>query len=401
LAVLPLPKDFNANESEILIKDGVLYKAAGKFKVHFTVSIRKKYALPASSFVDVSPSFESIVPSPPGPSTLEIISNKMSKKKRQKLRRKARNRNTPNGFLPFKYEEGRGLPSSLQSITNFGMNILWRKNTNFVASENQKVLGVISLDPGIKNFLTGVSECGDEFLFFPSSTGYFNRLQSKRSKLQSKMDLVKNEDSKVVELRTELEAIKNQYYQEIRNSNLTRNWLDEIAQAQKKIDIRLKILDYPEIQSEIDKTLYRKRRGVKKLHNLCALFLSHWKFVILPEFSLNDFAQSKTIGKESKSLLATLSHGAFRVKLKRQLSMRGNCLLNAGEDWSTKLCHNCCHLNYPRLGRTYSCSNCKLKVRRDTNGAANILSFTLARILLWKRQKLSSRIHPNVSKYTF
>ncbi len=360
MVVLPLPKEFNANESEILIKDGVIYKADGKFNVHFAVSIRKKYTPPSSLFADISPSFENVVPSPPILSTLEVVSNKVSKKKKQKLREKARNRTTPNGFLPFKYEEGRGLPSSLKSITNFGMNILWRKNTNFVASENQKFLGVISLDPGIKNFLTGISECGDEFLFFPSSTGYFNRLQSKRSKLQSGMDLLKQKDSEVLELRQQLEAIKNQYYQEIRNSNLTRNWLDEIDKAQKKIDIRLKILNYPLIQSDIDKILYRKRRGVKKLHNVCALFLSQWRFVILPEFSLNDFAQSKSLGKKSKSLLASLSHGAFRVKLKRQLSMRGNCLLNAGEDWSTKFCHNCCHINHPRLNRVYHCSNCKL-----------------------------------------
>jgi transposase len=117
--------------------------------------------------------------------------------------------------------------------------------------------------------------------------------------------------------------------------------------------------------------------------------LSQWKFVILPEFSLKTFAKSNSLSKKNKRLLAALSHGAFRDKLKLQLSMRGNCLLDGGEDWSTKLCHNCSHLNYPGISRTYSCSRreCKVKVRRYTNGAANILAFTLARIIKWLRQK--------------
>jgi hypothetical protein len=302
----------------------------------------------------------------------------------------------PNGFVPFKYEPGRGLPDSLRSITHFGINILWRKNAKFNSDVTRRFLGIISLDPGIKSFLSGVSECGDEFLFLPNLPGYLAKLEKKKQDLQSKMDTEKNNDPNVVFIGNIIESLKQGYYKELRSihektPNLRSDvkWLSWIELYEKKYHAARMNVKNPYLESGMNSILKLKHRAVTRLHNLSALFLSQWKFVILPEFSIKNFSASKSLGKSKKTLLSALSHGAFRVKLKRQLLMRGNCLLNAGEDWSTKVCHSCCKVNYPGLSRTYSCSNpaCLVKVRRDTNGAANILSFTMARILAWMHQQ--------------
>jgi len=130
IGTLPLPREFDLENSMIMLKDGLITKRDnGKFLVHLCVSIRKKLFPPPSRNL-ISPR-ESLKP---------LLSD--SKKKYYR----------PNGFYPFLYEEGRGLPTELATITNFGLNILWRKNPSFKSDPTRQFLGVISLDPGIKTF---------------------------------------------------------------------------------------------------------------------------------------------------------------------------------------------------------------------------------------------------------
>jgi len=375
LVELSLPRNFDLSNSMLMLKDGTLSKDGTKFNLHLCVSIRTK------TLTEKTPS-----PVATHPVNEPLLKSGLMEKMEI----------VPNGFVPFSYEPGRGLPDSLRTITQFGVNILWRKNASFKSTVTKTFLGIIALDPGIKSFLSGVSECGDEFLFLPNLPGYLDQLEKQKQDLQSKMDTEKNNDPNVVFIGNLIESLKQGYYKELRCTNKKPpdlesnvNWLSRIDHYDKKYHAARMNIKNPYLESGINSILKLKHRAVKKLHNLSALFLSQWKFVVLPEFSIKTFSTSKSLQKSKKKLLASLSHGAFRVKLKRQLSMRGNCLLNASEDWSTKVCNSCCKVNYPGLSRTYSCSNrdCKLKVRRDTNGAANILSFTMARILNGMHQK--------------
>ena len=58
--------------------------------------------------------------------------------------------------------------------------------------------------------------------------------------------------------------------------------------------------------------------------------------------------------------------------MKAKCEERGNKLIIGNECYSTKTCTNCGSLNRPN-DRDYKCSNCKLEIHRDLNGARNIL----------------------------
>ena len=367
IAKICLPRNLETNHYKVMIKDGTISKFNDKFKLHLAVSVRKTLLHPVKM-----------------KESIEIV--------KEPLLRKGFKKHCTNGFVPFKYESGRGLPVELGSITNFGGNILWKKNPAFVSDTTKKRLGIIALDPGVKTFLSGVSEVGDEFLFCPQVPGYLKNLQLVKQDLQTQIDLQRNLDPNSIQKLQDVNDIKRQYYQEIRAGvELSCNWLQLISKAESDYH-RYKSSIGSSLESEMNKILHRKHRAVRKLHNICCMFLAHWKHVVLPEFSLNTFAKSNTMGKKTKTILASLSHGAFRVKLKRQLLQRQHCLLNGGEDWSTKICNKCYHTNHPGLSRVYSCCNekCRHVIRRDTNGASNILLFTITRIIQWIHQKPSS-----------
>ena len=54
--------------------------------------------------------------------------------------------------------------------------------------------------------------------------------------------------------------------------------------------------------------------------------------------------------------------------------------MEVSEAWSTKMCSCCGALNDPGNSATYTCSQCRVKMNRDENGARSILILAISRV---------------------
>jgi transposase len=54
--------------------------------------------------------------------------------------------------------------------------------------------------------------------------------------------------------------------------------------------------------------------------------------------------------------------------------------VEVSEAWSTKMCSCCGALNDPGNSATYTCSQCRVKMNRDENGARSILILAVSRV---------------------
>jgi putative transposase len=167
-----------------------------------------------------------------------------------------------------------------------------------------------------------------------------------------------------------------------------------------------KIRNKRKVKYKIDNYYARIKNIVKELHNKTALYLvTNYDKILIPEFGtanmvkcfgknfikkkvkeiketmtieeqkreFKKYSKIKTMSKQSKFLLNSLSHYKFRQHLLNKAEEYGCSVKIVTEEFTSKCCSNCGILSDKYNYRLKICENCNLKIDRDLNGSRNIL----------------------------
>jgi putative transposase len=130
-------------------------------------------------------------------------------------------------------------------------------------------------------------------------------------------------------------------------------------------------------------TRYRRRYGMisrrlthltDDLHWKSIKYLTnHYGLVVLSDFRVSELIKLKKLNRKSKRIMTLQSHYKFRVRLEQKCKQKGVQLYVVDESYTSKTCTNCGSL-HSNLGgsKEYRCVNCGISLDRDVNGARNI-----------------------------
>jgi putative transposase len=110
---------------------------------------------------------------------------------------------------------------------------------------------------------------------------------------------------------------------------------------------------------------------VKDLHYKTINFLSGYENIFLPEFKVKNLA--KDLDPKNTRKLMALSHFKFKLRLAQKTSEIGNKVIICNEAYTSKTCTNCgVENNNLGISKIFKCNSCELEHDRDYNGARNI-----------------------------
>jgi putative transposase len=204
-------------------------------------------------------------------------------------------------------------------------------------SENQAPVddvwtdGIISLDPGVRTFVTGYDPSGWVCEGGKNDIGRIYRLCHVLDKLQSRWS-----------------------QKDVRHRKRYR-----LQKAGRRI--RLKI-----------------RNLVDEFHKKLATWLcENYRVVLLPEFETSKMIRrgQRKIGSRTVRSMVTWSHYRFRQRLIAKSREYPWCrVVLCNESYTSKTCTNCGELHHSLGGsKVFSCPSCGFVIDRDINGARNIL----------------------------
>ncbi len=194
---------------------------------------------------------------------------------------------------------------------------------NSIKCENQ-VFNVISLDPGVRTFMTGYNPEGEILECGANDISKIGRLLHYKNKLQSKITGCNNSHKK---------------------KSLTKAW------NRMSLKIHNMVTD--------------EHKKLSKY--LC----STYKNVLIPKLNFHNF---RGMNKKTKSKMACLRHCEFVDILISKSREYGCKVIGVTEEWTSKVC-SCCGNPKFDLGsnKEYNCNVCGNVFDRDINGARNIL----------------------------
>jgi transposase len=185
---------------------------------------------------------------------------------------------------------------------------------------------IVSLDPGVRTFMTGYSPTGVIFKLGEPAIEIMK-------KLHDKIDLLRSVRSKKIKRKTK--------------------W---------RINQRLQ---------KLERTLFNQ---VDNLHNQSTSYLTNnFESILLPKFCTHEMLQGNGLACCVKRRMASLAHYRFQQKLIFQCQKKGNKLYIVGEEYTTKACGSCGRLKNVGGSKIYTCNHCGYTMDRDIHGARNIL----------------------------
>lgn len=124
--------------------------------------------------------------------------------------------------------------------------------------------------------------------------------------------------------------------------------------------------------------IYRKMNDLKdELHHKITSYLTgQYSHIVIGKLNVSDLVKREgrfLRTKEVRSILG-LSHYQFRMRLAQKSNEMGVNLIQANEAWTSKTCTACGNKNKNLGGsEVFDCRNCGINIDRDINGARNIL----------------------------
>ena len=187
-------------------------------------------------------------------------------------------------------------------------------------NKNNNKNKIISLDPGHKTFLTGLSN-------------------------DCLLEIGKNVDKKIRKRLNKMDKIKKQKRSKVKNK---RKYL---LKHEKKLS-----------------------NYVNNLHWQIANYLtSNYSHILLGNYSTKNMVESNKSNKMNKRIGSSLKFYQFRQKLIYK-SIIKDCKFSLVDEYNTtKSCSNCSTLNNIGSSREYNCKQCLQLYTRDTNSCKNIL----------------------------
>ena len=148
-----------------------------------------------------------------------------------------------------------------------------------------------------------------------------------------------------------------------------------LKRLQLKLDKMQSLRDKKQIGKEHykrrERKLYQKQEDlIDDLHFKTANILTkEYKIILLPSF------ESQKMTKKGKRIcrnLLQLKHYRFKQRIKEKCEQRCSELRICTEEYTSKTCGWCGKVNILKNYNVFECSECKLKIDRDINGARNI-----------------------------
>lgn len=182
---------------------------------------------------------------------------------------------------------------------------------------------IIALDPGIRTFMTGISEC--------ETVKIADKFNNKIKNLLERTDKINNKKEIPVEIKK-----KNL----LKNNRKISNLVDEL---------HWKTINY---------------------------LTKNYKNVLVGDMSIKGITkknQSK-LQKMTKRIGYKMKFYLFKQRLEYKCKIKGINFKEVDEKYTSKICSNCGWLN-EKLGscKVFSCNECKEKLDRDINGARGIM----------------------------
>jgi IS605 OrfB family transposase len=199
------------------------------------------------------------------------------------------------------------------------------ENQTNKSTEKQPIdSNIVSIDPGVRTFLTCYDPKGKVIKIGHNDIGLLARLLHYKYKLQSKISKSTNH--------------KNRY---------------SLQRAQLKLNLRIKNL-------------------VFECHTKTAKWLcSNYNAILIPKLN---FQGNKNISRKNRAKLLVWNHCSFVDRLVEKSRLYDCNVIEVTEEYTSKTCGSCGHLKIDlKAERIFNCDNCKNTLDRDINGARNIM----------------------------
>ncbi|KAJ3095413.1 hypothetical protein HDU96_001184 [Phlyctochytrium bullatum] len=251
----------------------------------------------------------------------------------------------------------------------------------------------LSIDTGIKTFITGVQDNGDAFFLGEDLSAFMRYAQDRVSEIQSTISRELDQHPEVVsvydDINRRLEDLKNNS-QSMEDRDFLKKY-QEINQQKRKLALKKKSLlrrnpRLCELELTADhlRQMVRKRRDA--FYQEVLAFCSQYHVILYPKVdtaqrtSRNQHWQQRSL----KSIMTMFSHETLLKLIKEDARANGRTVVETSEAFSTQTCSRCRHYTHPGRSRVFKCSNktCGVMLDRDANAAANVKRDTLARMLL-------------------
>jgi len=178
-------------------------------------------------------------------------------------------------------------------------------------------------------------------------------------------ELIKN--NKIISLDPGVRTFVTGYTNDKHILEIGTNVYKKIKMYHKKID---KIND----RKKSAKTERRIQNLVDDLHWKTIKYLcKNYKTVILGEICTQSILRGKLHGM-TKRVLQSLSHYKFHQRLNYKSKLNKTIYKRVREDYTSKTCGKCGNIDKNLGGKkVYNCKKCGIKIDRDVNGSRNIL----------------------------
>ena len=192
---------------------------------------------------------------------------------------------------------------------------------------------VISLDPGVRTFMTGYDPDGQLIEWGNGDLNKIFKLSKKYDKLQSDKDFALGRTNK-----------------------------------RKRFRLKKKML----------RVIQRIRHLIDECHHQLTRWLcTNYEIILLPKFESSRMVlkNKRKIRSKTARAMLTWSHFRFRMFLQHKAREFRICkIIKCTEEYTSKTC-GCCGFVKNDLGglKTFKCDSCEVEMDRDTNGARNIL----------------------------
>jgi putative transposase len=124
------------------------------------------------------------------------------------------------------------------------------------------------------------------------------------------------------------------------------------------------------------------RNKVDDLHwRTCSFLCKTFQNIFLPSFEVSDMVKGSPLGARITRRMLQLSHGKFKERLLYYGKTKNRNVYIVRENYTTKTCGCCGHLQTMEGKKTYECEACDFKIDRDYNGARNICLKLLGQFL--------------------
>lgn len=135
------------------------------------------------------------------------------------------------------------------------------------------------------------------------------------------------------------------------------------------------------LRSQVWRLRQRIRNLVDETHRKVALDLvTRFDTILIPEFKSKDMCQKRnreddrkrTIRSKTARSMLNWAHYRFRTRLEQKALACGKEVATVTEEYTSKTCGACGHVNAKFSSKTFKCAACGVTMDRDANGARNI-----------------------------